>query len=418
MSYYSSADIKNELIEPSVHVASGQGARTEFNIRGSVIPNMKLLNNGRVGSAAASVNDLVGQLGNIKNISLMDGQTVLTQVRNFNDVMGFKNLLDNNHVNSDIGRFTKRHRIGYQSGYFNNKDFYERKTNLKNPVAATMAAADTDDVGNQRAYFSLAEVLNMLQAVPVLSDKAFPKLRLVIEYEGDTVNERAKTQTPTNLSTSNCRPLLAVDRVVDPVVERNLLSSLANTSWKEQEHDRVIIEAVAAGTQNKKRKLLGFNNKVVDKLRIRSGFSNKANNLNGNDVVGYGPYRSLSGRNVSFQLTVNGRPLFAKKMEGANRRLAHMVDTHGDLNLTPSAHMHLGTNYATLSLAGDETKNGSLDYFGTSLGDVRINELQVEYQRDFLAGGNAKYQAELELLVTAEVTKNLILQNGSYLISY
>lgn len=417
MSYYSSGEVKNEILEPSIHNTTGAGARTEFRIRGSIIPNMKLLNTGRNGNAAATFNDLVGALGNIKHISLMDGQSVITQVRHFNDVMGFKNLLDDNHTNSDINRFTKRHHIGFQSRYFDNKNEYKRKTMLKNELVNTMASSDTDN-NTSRAYFNLAEPMKMLQKVPVLSDKVFQNLRLVIEYEADNTNARAKIYTPANVATSNCRPILAVDRVVDPVVEKSLLNSLSNVSWMEEEHDRIIVEAIAAGTQNRKRKLLGFNNKVVDKLRIRSGFNNKSSNLNGNDVVGFGEYRSLSGNDVRFQVQLNGRPLFSKLQEGANRRLAHLVDTHGDLNLYETANMNLDTAYVNLSLNGNEDKNGCLDYFGTSLGMTRVNELQIEYQRTFLNGGDTKYQAELELLVTAEVQKNLTLMNGKYLVSY
>ena len=105
MSYYSSQDIKNELVEPSIHNGSGSGARSEFKLNGSFIPNIKLLNNGRFGDAGASMIDLVGQLGNIKHISLMDGQTILTQVRNFNDVMGFKNLLNTSLYSLCLFRF-------------------------------------------------------------------------------------------------------------------------------------------------------------------------------------------------------------------------------------------------------------------------------------------------------------------------
>jgi hypothetical protein len=419
MSYYSSQDIKNELVEPSIHNGSGSGARSEFRLQGSFIPNIKLLNNGRFGNAGGTMIDLVGQLGNIKHISLMDGQTVITQVRNFNDVMGFKNLLNSNHKNSDVDRFTNRNQIGYQSRYFNNKDNYNRKTMLKNNISNSFSATDDDASTNPRAYYSLAECLKMLQVVPVLSSKVFSQLRLVIEYEDNSVNGRAKCQTQTNLSTENCRPLIAVDRVVDPVVEKSLLDSLSNLSWFEEEHDRVVIEAGTAGqTQNKKRKVLGFNNKVVDKIRIRTGFNNKASNLNGNDVVGYGEYRSLSGNNVKFQLSVNGRPLFSRLQEGANRRLAHLVDTHGDLNLSDGANMHFDTNNVALSLNGNEDKNGCLDYFGSSLGLQRVNELQIEYQRDCLAGGDSKYLDELELFITCEVQKNLTLNNGKYLVGY
>jgi hypothetical protein len=142
MSFYSSADIKNELLEPSVHNPSD---RSEFRITGDVLPSLKLMNNASIGQAGTTLQDLVGALGNIKNIFIYDGRTELTAIRDFNKVMGFKNLMFNNHHNSDIDRFLKRHNIGYQNDYFDNTVFYARKTNVKNPVTNTLAATDLVD---------------------------------------------------------------------------------------------------------------------------------------------------------------------------------------------------------------------------------------------------------------------------------
>ena len=54
MSFYSSADVKNELLEPSVHVPTD---RSEFRIHGDVLTSLKLVNNAPFGDATSVLND-------------------------------------------------------------------------------------------------------------------------------------------------------------------------------------------------------------------------------------------------------------------------------------------------------------------------------------------------------------------------
>ena len=413
MSFYSSADIKNELLEPSVHNPSD---RSEFRIVGDVLPSLKLVNNASIGQAGTTLQDLVGALGNIKNVFIYDGRTELTAIRDFNKVMGFKNLMFDNHHNSDIDRFLKRHNIGYQNDYFDNTVFYARKTNVKNSVTNTLPATDTVD-NRVRCYFDLREAFNMLQKVPVLSDKAFPLLRVVLEYERDM---RLCT-VATNVTSTNARPLLAIDRIVNPVLATNLVNSLSTVSYTDIEHDRVSVDATTAGVTNKvSRKLLGFNNKIVNKLRVKKEFLNKGNYVNANAIVGFGLYESLCCNAEVFQLNINGRPLFPRAgIEGENRRLAMLVDTHGEINLYDTAHVDLITNFDALTLDGTGVKNGKLDFFATEILE-RVNELQLDYTRTGVtdATNPSRFNASLELIVTAEVRKVLQVGNGSYTISY
>ena len=419
MSFYSSQDIKNELLEPSVHNSTD---RTEFRIHGDVLPSLKLLNNGRFGNGATSYNDLIGALGNIKNLFIYDGKVELTAVRDFNRVMGFKNLQQNNHHNSDIDRFLKRHRIGYQSNYHDANDRYERKTNIKNGIDTSLSATDSATNSN-RLYFDLREALNMLQKVPILTDKVFPQLRVVLEYSRDNDD----FQVNNNLATENCRPLLAVDRIVNPVVATNLANSLSVINYMETEHDRVNVAAQAGNLVKHavSRKVLGFNGKMVSNLRITKNYLDKKKHRTtggvlGNAVIGFGVYESLNGFREKFQLVVNGRPIFPRSgVDGEKRRLAMLVDTHGDMNLYETAHLDVHTDYIDKSLNGDSVKDGVLDFFGTELSE-RINELQVDYERTTLTdtANPSKYNDALELFISCDVMKTLQVGNGTYRVSY
>ena len=414
MSFYSSGDIKNELLEPSVHNSSASSGRSEFRIKGDVLPSLKLMNTGSFGDNTASSLDFIGALGNIKHITLFDGRQELTSVRNFNDVMSFKSLNKDNHSNSDIDRFLKRHKIGYQSRHDDQVNFYARHNMIRNNVSNAFPATDDAKTANA-LYFDLRECFNMLQSVPILSDKVFSQLRLVIEYETDKrkiFGDQTKTE-------SHKRPLLAVDRVMNPVIATNLINSISAVSWVEEEHDRVNVDATTAGTvQKTSKRVLGFNNKYVNRLRVRKGFQNLADNVNANVVVEPGPYQSIAGRDEVMQLVVNGRALFPRAgLEGNNRRLAHLVDTHGEMNLQPDANQNFSSDYNNVSLA--TTKAGKLDFFGTTVG-AQVRELQLEFTRTGQTDGTApsRYNSALTLLITGEVSKVLQVGNGSYRISY
>jgi len=413
MSFYSSADVKNELLEPSVHTA---GDRSEFRIHGDVLTSLKLVNSAPFGDATSQLNELVGVLGNIKNIFLYDGKTELTSIRDFNSVMGFKNLQFDNHHNSDIDRLLKRHKVGYQSAYLDDNGNYKRRTTVKNEIVNTLPATDTDD-NAIRSYFDLREAFNMLQKVPVLSDKLFPQLRLVIEYT--RVNQEAKLVT--NVAFQNCRPLLALDRIVNPVVAMNMVNSVSTINYEDIEHDRVQVAAIGNDeTQKAGRKVLGFNGKYVSRLRIRKNFSDTSKHINANAVVGFGVYESLCANGEVFQIVLNGRPLFPRSgLEGYNRRLAHLVDTHGEVNLYENAHIDVHADYNGNALGGDAAKGGVLDFFATQI-EEKVEELQIDYTRVGTPDANAvsKFKDALELFITANVQKVLQVGNGTYRITY
>jgi hypothetical protein len=419
MSFYSSGQIKSDILEPSVFVAGEGSGRAEFRIHGSVLPSIKLLNVGRNGSVGASYPDSVGALGSIRNISLLDGRTVLTELRNFNEWLAYNTLVNTNQHNTDLDRFLKRHRIGYTNNFDATSNTQnQRKSDIKNPI--TMALdVNYSTASAKQAFYDLREVFDMLRVVPILSDKVFKQLRLVIEFE--TSANRIFYQNVDNVATNNNRPLLAVDRVMDDRQANAMIGQIGALSWEDVEMDRVNIEAVVAGAdQTKNRKVLGFNGKTLGRLVIKKAFQDKTKYVNANASVGYGVYSSLHGFNESFNVLVNGRAIYPRgKLEGSNRILAHLVDTQGDVNYHESSHINLHAGYDTLTVAGNQSESGRQDYFGTSI-NQKINELQIEFSRTGKTDGTAssKYKDALELVLIGYVGKQLQVGNGGYLISY
>lgn len=419
MSFYSSGQIKSDILEPSVFVAGESSGRAEFRIHGSVLPSIKLLNVGRNGSVGASYPDSVGALGSIRNISLLDGRTVLTEVRNFNEWLAYNTLVNSNQHNTDLDRFLKRHRIGYTNNFDSTSNTQnQRKSAVKNPI--TMALdVNYSTASSKQAFYDLREVFDMLRVVPILSDKVFKQLRLVIEFE--TSSNRIFYQNVDNVATNNNRPLLAVDRVMDDRQATAMIGQIGALSWEDIEMDRVLIDNVSAGaTKTQNRKVLGFNGKTLGRLVIKKTFQNKSEYVNANASVGYGVYSSLHGFNESFNVLVNGRAIYPRgKLEGSNRILAHLVDTQGDVNYHETSHVNLHASYNGLTVSGDQSESGRQDYFGTSI-NQKINELQVEFSRTGKTDGTnpSKYNNSIELVCIGYVGKQLQVGGGRYLISY
>ena len=413
MSYYSQGDTKNELLEPHVHNGVQAGGRTEFKLQGDLLPNMKLLNFGMFGDNTTRYNDMVGSLAVIKNIFLYDGKNEITSIRRFNEVMGFKNLLESNSVNSEIERLTKRHNVGYQNITDGDVDTaYGRASAIKNPNTDNLAQTDLTTNIN-RGYFDLSEAFVMLQKVPILSDSFFPEMRLVIEYDGNVSN----ILNANNGTSQFCRPLLAVDRVMNPQVAQGLKDEISVLEWVEEEHDQINVAALGDSvTSDQSFKLNGFNGKFVDRLRIKKKFG-AAKDFNGNAIRGFGQYASHNGNAEEFQVLVNGRAILPRGgVVGDNRRLALLTDTHGPLNITEDQVYELSAAYAGTA---DAAKKGQVDFFGVSIMD-RIIDLKLEYKRTSLTDTNdpAPSKEALTFLVTCEVRKVMNVSSGGYNIAY
>jgi hypothetical protein len=416
MSFYSSGQVKSEIVEPSIDSSRN---RSEFRLpKGDLLPNLKLCNVGLAGSASVPYNPAVGGLSSIKNLYLYDGKVELQSVRSFNDYKAFHNLRNDNRNNSEVRRYTEKTQIGYANRYdLANK---EQRVVVKDPIVVGFSGTDVP-AGSGKAFLDLSECMNFLKGIPVLSSSVFKNLRLVVEYESDNRKMiTADNKDATVAAVGTTRPLLVVDRVEDESVAASLRARMANFQFMVHERDRIPVKAVTAGASvTTARRILGFNNKNVQRIAIRKSFNNPASNFAGNAVQGYGPYNSVNGLSERYQVVLNGRSLFPRDgLPGDNRALAHLNDTYGSFNIPDSAN----SNYNVTDIAAYTLPSlaGNLDFFGTFIGE-QVQDLRIEYSRTGHATDAStvkRYNDALDLHVEAEVVKQISFGNGGYLVSY
>ena len=427
MSFYSDEIIKTEILEAVVHIPNN---RSEFRLRGMDLnTNLKLINVQPVETTnTATSNDQCGSLGVIRNLYLYDGQQELASIRDFHRYVGFKNLLNSNEYNGQVSRALDYHNLGYTSqqkgGVLANQ---QRQTLVKNQqVDALPAVPDAAaSISLNNAYLNLRQVFAFLARIPVLSQKMFKDLRLVVEYNTDSRLFTDRNDKSGSLSES--RPLLVVDRIMDQSVLNRMLSLTKSFEFNAVEHDRFQVAATAAGSrQSVEQTLKGFSGKRVERLRIQKNFVSTDSYFTGNAINDrFGIHGSNCGHEEQYQITVNGRPLApdADGFRGDNRALALLSDSYGSLNLFETSLYHVKADYETSnSLSLSVNVNGNQNYFGLYIGE-KVNELKFQYSRIGKAGGsndgtNTQYNSQLQIFIEAEVVKAFVLNNGQYQIVY
>jgi len=437
MSFYSQGKVRNELLEPSVDSSFN---RTEFRLpEGVLLNNLKVLSLGAFGGNEYP--DLVGALGVVKNIYLYDGKTELQSIKDFNDHFSFAVLQSSNSRNVQVGYASERIRVGYQTQTEVKKiasdpaGYLIRTTAIGqlNPTN-TIAAADGASV-KQKAYLDLRDVFSILSVMPVLpSGSVFKQLRVVIEY--DTDPKKYSTASAVSATAGTLRPLMSVDRVVDEATAKSLVSSLQSSQFTVYERDRYQVAAFGGdvdGTdadgvsKSTSVRLIGFNGKHVEKLRIKKNFQSSAAFSSSGNVLGYGEYSSRSGKKEKFQVRVNGRALLPRDGidHGCNRGLALMNDSYGELNLFENAVLPLtriaGQNYKTLANINNQ-KSGAQDYFGIKIGQT-VTDVQIDYRRQGVTDDStthpSRYNAAMTHTVEAEILKQIMFNSdGSYNVMY
>ncbi len=429
MSFYSDSTINTEILEAVVHVRNN---RSEFRIgRGDYLPNLKLIDVQQADVAGAgnvpSVMATVGALGVIKNLYLYDGRNELAVIRDFAKYLNYKNLLNDNDYNAKVNKKLKDINLGYTTQQKTTAGHQERQTLVKDEQSLVIETALTAiNLNVVSGYLDLQECFSFLSEIPLLSDKVFKDLRVVVEYHSDSAEYLNKDNK--SAAIDNRQPLLIVDRIMEPDVASKLLSNLKSFQYKQVESDRFRVQATTAGSvQSSEHVLKAFNNKVVDRLRVQKNFASRASYFTANVVNDrFGIFGSNSGNQEKYQLIVNGQPLFpeADGVRGDNRGLAMMTDSFGSLNLTETSMYHMVTPYETTHALEptNQLANGNQAFFGCYLGQ-KVNELKLQYTRTGKAGGNTdgtdtQYNSALEITVEGEVMKAFVMNNGSYMLTY
>ena len=459
MSSEYSNDLKIHEIEPVYFSANN---RVEFRLPPNRLytNTMNLMNLGVTKSADGGfLNRLVGVYGSLNRLALMDGNVELQSLTRANEWLGIKQHLHSNRYNENLGyNYSGNHksvRIGLRDVSAKQIPF----TGTAEDPAKKRAGANGRKIieGGERDFngavtalasttykgqLDISECLNFIQSIPYVDTSIFKNLKLVIEFDVNMVNVVASNQTGGSTLTQ-LRPYLVVEEIVAPDI---LAGSLGKTppaiSYNVIESDVFTVPAIIPnnGDKNPVQPLTfhvsSFNNKRVNRLIMatRCNVATTATPVaqqNGADC-GMGIYNSHAMFRQKNQIRLNGRNVFARNgIERDMQRLALMADVWG-------GNAGIAPFYAGIApLAEDENIRqdilqvgneviGTQDYFGCTLAGVKVEDLQLDYERTGTANDNggaqtiaSKYNADLSLHIFAEVKKAVVFgKSGQYNVVY
>ena len=425
MSFYSDSNVATRYIDPRVYVeAVDGGGRVTYELdaqEAAYLPNMRLTNIGVIIGAESPYNKQLGALSVIRNIRLMDGKVILSQVNEFRFHRGFININKPNSVCEAVTSTLECNSLGFTVNGQTRKVARMADVNNANIGDITAAAGDSPTSGS---WLDLREVFPMLNSVSHLPTEVFKNLRLEIELDATRLNQIATT---TVQSLKSIRPILCVDVLENPAIVDKMNASLQGASWLEVEHDQFLIPTHPSGNgtaqsqgviQNVNVKLNGFNNKHLERLLMVKAIAPALEN-NAGAVRGLGMYSSQACFRQNIQYRVNGRNVLpALETSGNNRRLAMIVDNFGDCFSYIGSNQYGANNSAELDDGRDLL--GQLDYMGCYIGEY-VHDLQIIYSRTGLEDTTPKKPTTEQLTVHCygETRKQLQLQpNGQYRIAY
>jgi len=422
MSFYSDENVKTRYLDPKIYVeGSNGGGRVTFELdanESAYLPNLRLTNLGVTSSTLGGYNKQLGALSIIRNIRLMDGKVVLSQVNEFRFHRGFINVNKPNSVCEAVSSTLECSALGFSE---NGTTF--KVDRIAEVLNADVNAPNANANATNCAWLDLREVFPMLNNVSHLPTAVFNNLRLEVELDTTQTNQIVLNSAH-NLKT--IRPILAVDVLENPVIVDKMNANLNGASWLEVEHDQFQIpQSVNNGgagdqllEQNVNVKLNGFNNKRLERLLIVKAIAPSLEQ-SGGIVSGLGMYSSQACFRQELQYRVNGRNVLpALDIKGNNRRLAQIVDNYGDCFSYIGSNQYGGNNGGELNDARNLL--GQLDYMGCYIGEY-INDLQLVYQRTGLQDATLKRPTTdvLTAHVYGETRKVLQLQKGGqYRIAY
>jgi len=427
MSYYSDANVKTEYIEATSFI---ENSRVIYELRGhrlAYLPHLRLVDVAVLRSARdTTLNRLGGIYSIIKNARLVDGSTELSAMREANRFLGFKNQNVENSKPLGIKNMVEGTTLGFEYGG-EVRTLQHNGYSQRNGVKDTKANSDTYTI-------DLREVFPILKNMSHLPSALFKNLRIEIEFESSALN----LLVDANQTSTNVRPLLAVDYLENPMIVKKLEPTLKTINWLEIEEDSFfvpVVDGTAAGAQEAvqtaNEKSNGFQNKHVERLLVAketAAVADAGGFLSGNQVrPAYGPLGSYAAYREKFQVRLNGKNLLPRDgLTKPNELLSYLTDTWGESCLYPGAQTTdvAGEMSTIIGQANDipaaDDYRGAHSYFGIYLGD-RVDDLQINYERTGLQDANARVRHATEATrvhLFCEVKKALQVSNGNYSIVY
>ncbi len=467
MSVYSQT-LKTEVFDPRVATQD----RCEFRLDKDKMyfSNLRI---GNLGVKQAGGTDIysraVGGAGVIRRLTLYDGATELDKCVECNRYLSWYLCGGENDQNRYVGQNLLKHGIGYAltdqgvvDGLGTETHRGNRATGVGHRIARDNEPQPTIETAS--AYLDVRQALPFLDKVGVLdTEKMFHNLRLVIEYEPDTIDGRAKVSTiACSRALQKLTPILICDEIRDEGMKSKARSQMKSFMYMAYEHDftnipaKVVAQLPLNGADNDTlpedqktvRKIDGYKNKIVNRLVVMKSPSRKDDNrvlnntLSGDIVRGLGDYSSLAMFKEQVNFVVNGRQLLSGNGLDSAAKIADVhADAWSNYNITPFGNAHnVGLDYPG-NIAphnvygvihdqeveephGQDPRVGQSSWIGVRIGE-RLNTLDLEYKRTVVgdqrstAGAGYNYTGMgLDIHIYAEVPKQFVMDKGGYRIEY
>tara|TARA_R110000803_G_scaffold33356_1_gene73061 strand:+ start:1153 stop:2409 length:1257 start_codon:yes stop_codon:yes gene_type:complete len=417
MNKFSTGITKTEYIDPVSYI---QNQRCRFELDGSklaYLPNMRLLDLGCSSNVATAYSRGLGVVSLIKNIRLLDARTELSALRTVAPYMFFKSSNHTNSENKSVKSWLERNNMGHET----------RASDANQAHMYPSGDAGATAADSKSGIVRLDDMLPFLKDVGVLPTSIFKNLVLEIEFNADPLNQiLLKTDSEIN----TLRPVLAVDYIDNQNAVEPLTAQLSENGvrWLEVETDNGSMPAVdvsgygAGDVVNSTVNInsLAFLDKNVERVLITKQLLDKAQTLNGVNVLAYGIASSVSNLQQALQIRLNGRNILPgfKGVKGDNARLGLMCDTWGEMDMLPGSNFYQWDQAPNLLAEGKSS--GQQDFFGMLLG-AKVSNLQIQIERETNADTSVTQPTNSAQTVNiyGEVHKALTVRpDGSYRIQY
>ena len=431
MSLYSSK-IKSDLIDPIVDI---QNNRVEFKLTAGTgyYPTLRLTNFGTIGGDVA-YNRGAGPFGLIRRIRLLNGAEELSSLNDAGRYMTFKFFNNRNSDNLSLFLPLYHHLQGY-----NLNDVLQVQDGLRNDYFQAQDG-DSDQVKAEKSItVNLMELLPMLQNVPVLDTNMFEDLRIQIEYS----SEASEVLNDTSAAFTTLSPVLVADEIQDPKLVQALSAQMKSVVWNEIETDLITVDSNDNPNNNEKvqsvkTQISGFDNKYVSRLLMTKAFQDSTKDKvggAGNENRNFGPFNSYAQHKEKINFALNGKNMFVGDgLDTPAKKLMLLNDTYGTCNQVPFGHIEsvgadeikdpAANKIGVPSLRGTKQGDrvGTMDFVGCLI-ESRVNRLEIVYERATPKNNDAQLPIDqlglgLNLHFFAEVRKQLVVENGRYMIAY
>ena len=412
----SSGAIKEYLLDTNLFSQK----RCEFKLPSGVdaLTNMKLLNIGAVrgaGGTDSPYNRGAGVMGLINRIALMNGADVLSECRDLNKQLAFRNLNTSNNNNNSYKTPVSLGSSNYQYGTLVGSAAANRFKQYAG-VGYNEAKMTDSEASTSKGMLILSDVLPLLKNIEMLDTKVFRNgLRVVIEWETDIYKIATdKTNTFTVLE-----PVLSMYEVVDESLKNEMSIKDGVVSWYEREVDNRTYSAVAGAVSQKYN---GFNNKRVRAFLVQKEFNNVDNYVSGDNILGLGKCGSVALLDESFNMIVGGRQVFPTSISGADiaRQLCNAFGTVvGFLGFNKMDSASTANQFPLFQSLhrSNSVRTGDVGFYGVQMNNELVKTLELSISRSITIAGKGSNDA-IKVFIYADVAKVMSVSNGQYTISY